>query len=297
MRFSHFFEVLQVPVAPTSEDALRRVYLVKARVVHPDKCGHPEAKSAFQRLQAAFECLSSPDSQLQHLDLASAMHRTGSRGAGHTRKASRRSRAAPASGRTGGDGNDGDDGSDGDSYLEKLRRRLQREMAEYTARRALRAAALDQRERLRLDALRGAALAEPALSRAEVRTSAWHSWRVSVGVAAVPSTDSSADGTSAPSGGASTQCTAQKRARPGPADEVAVGSGGGGGGEAIAPTASDSLPFQCRLCVRGFTTAAKLQQHLHASQLHQRNLAAQKRQRTSPSAEQGVDVGGGDATA
>ena len=62
------FARLGLPEAPCETKVLRRAYRTAALLVHPDKCSHPEAKMAFQKLSEAFDLLSAPEGQRQELD-------------------------------------------------------------------------------------------------------------------------------------------------------------------------------------------------------------------------------------
>ena len=62
------FARLGLPEAFCETKVLRRAYRTAALLVHPDKCSHPEAKMAFQKLSEAFDVLSAPEGQRQQLD-------------------------------------------------------------------------------------------------------------------------------------------------------------------------------------------------------------------------------------
>lgn len=62
------FARLGLPEALCEAKVLRRAYRTAALMVHPDKCSHPEAKMAFQKLSEAFDLLSAPEGQRQELD-------------------------------------------------------------------------------------------------------------------------------------------------------------------------------------------------------------------------------------
>ncbi|CAE7829362.1 DNAJC14 [Symbiodinium necroappetens] len=62
------FERLGLPAAVCEAVVVRRAYRTAALLIHPDKCTHPDAKLAFQRLSEAFDSLSGPDGQQEQLD-------------------------------------------------------------------------------------------------------------------------------------------------------------------------------------------------------------------------------------
>ncbi|CAK9018862.1 unnamed protein product [Durusdinium trenchii] len=62
------FARLGLPDALCETSVLRRAYRTAALLIHPDKCAHPEAKMAFQKLSEAFDVLSGPEGQQQQLD-------------------------------------------------------------------------------------------------------------------------------------------------------------------------------------------------------------------------------------
>ena len=62
------FARLGLPDAHCETTVLRRAYRTAALLVHPDKCAHPEAKMAFQKLSEAFDLLSGPQGQKEQLD-------------------------------------------------------------------------------------------------------------------------------------------------------------------------------------------------------------------------------------
>jgi len=73
------FARLGLPNAPCEPGKLRRAYHAAALVVHPDKCSHPKAKVAFQKISEAFDKLSQPGGQKNALNAASQSRR----GTGH----------------------------------------------------------------------------------------------------------------------------------------------------------------------------------------------------------------------
>eukprot|EP00438_Fugacium_kawagutii_P010243 Skav234275 [mRNA] locus=scaffold1464:1177821:1178666:+ [translate_table: standard] len=62
------FARLDLPEKLCETKVLRRAYRTAALLVHPDKCAHPEAKMAFQKLSEAFDLLSAPEGQKRELD-------------------------------------------------------------------------------------------------------------------------------------------------------------------------------------------------------------------------------------
>lgn len=61
---SHY-QVLDVPITVESA-ALRRAYLTKSVQVHPDKCNHPKATEAFQRVAEAWTVLSNDETRAEY---------------------------------------------------------------------------------------------------------------------------------------------------------------------------------------------------------------------------------------
>ncbi|CAE7457936.1 ATJ49 [Symbiodinium natans] len=61
------FATLDLPEANVDAGSLRKQYRRLALAVHPDKCPHPQAKEAFQKLSEAFEVLCTEAGQRQAL--------------------------------------------------------------------------------------------------------------------------------------------------------------------------------------------------------------------------------------
>lgn len=62
------FARLGLPEAFCETKVLRRAYRTAALLIHPDKCSHPKAKMAFQKISEAFDRLSGQEGQKQELD-------------------------------------------------------------------------------------------------------------------------------------------------------------------------------------------------------------------------------------
>ena len=52
--------------AQVEANQLKKPYFRLCRIVHPDKCQHPLATRVFQRVQAAFDCLSDPERRAKY---------------------------------------------------------------------------------------------------------------------------------------------------------------------------------------------------------------------------------------
>lgn len=63
---SHF-EVLQLPTEQVTCETVRQSYLSLVKAVHPDKCGDPDASSAFKRVRESYLALRSPQRRTNHL--------------------------------------------------------------------------------------------------------------------------------------------------------------------------------------------------------------------------------------
>mmetsp|Transcript_43780 Transcript_43780/g.103460 ORF Transcript_43780/g.103460 Transcript_43780/m.103460 type:complete len:339 (+) Transcript_43780:60-1076(+) len=70
----HLFARLGLEAEVVDPSVVRKQYRVVALAVHPDKCAHPKAKEAFQRLSEAFEELSSESGQRKYLQLLRCQH-------------------------------------------------------------------------------------------------------------------------------------------------------------------------------------------------------------------------------
>lgn len=65
------FVRLGLPEALSDQIVVRRAYHASALLAHPDKCGLPQAKLAFQRISEAFDMLATPHLQQRALEAAS----------------------------------------------------------------------------------------------------------------------------------------------------------------------------------------------------------------------------------
>jgi hypothetical protein len=65
------FGVLGLPDEICSASDVKKAYRRLALEVHPDKCSHPDAKAAFQRLSEAYDSLNSETAQRRYLSFCS----------------------------------------------------------------------------------------------------------------------------------------------------------------------------------------------------------------------------------
>jgi DnaJ-class molecular chaperone len=132
-----FFDALGLPPAPVEPEAVKRAYRAIALRVHPDKNTHGDAKSAFQALQTAYDCLVDEASQAEHLTALQGTRRGGRAGRGTGGGAAQPPSGAGSAGqgsRKRGRGHMGtsDSGFDEDGRdMEDQERRLAQQMEEF----------------------------------------------------------------------------------------------------------------------------------------------------------------------
>lgn len=61
-----YFEVLAIPSTCRDDNEVRKAYMKRSRRCHPDKCQHPRATEAFQRIAEAFSGLKTHRDRLSY---------------------------------------------------------------------------------------------------------------------------------------------------------------------------------------------------------------------------------------